>query len=253
MKETKSKSNKFQRKNTINGYIMMAPTLIGIAVFIAYPIVCSFMYSFQKINAGGSKWIGFQNYTWMFRDPFFWQSLKNTLFMAVLSVITGVAASFTLASLINSLTYAKKFFKCIFFTPNIVSIVAAATIFKFIFHSGDAGIVNYVLKNVFHMNPVGWFSDPSVSRYSIVILNLWKSLGYDTILFIAGLQSISKELYEAAEVDGATGFQKWRYITIPCMKGITSAIVISYTISSLKRFGDVYTIGGIAGDRKSVV
>lgn len=235
-------------KRDIAGWLMMAPLLIGIAVFVIYPMGQALVNSFYKTDGiTMQKFFGWKNYRWLMRDDFFWAAMGNTLYMAVLCVITGVSVTFVLASLINSLTHGKNFFKGLFFLPNVVSVVAVSVLFTFILNPTEYGMVNALLKKL-GIGPIGWFTDPSVARVSIVIMNLWKSIGYDTILFLAGLQNVPKDLYEAAEVDGAGTFRKWWNITIPCMKSVFQFVIIMYTISSLKRFSDVYMIGGTAGN-----
>lgn len=235
-------------KRDIAGWLMMMPLLIGIAVFVIYPMVQALINSFYKTDGiTMQKFFGWKNYRWLMRDDFFWTAMGNTVYMAVLCVITGVSVTFVLATLINSLARGKNLYKGLFFLPNVVSVVAVSVLFTFILSPTEYGMVNALLKKL-GIAPVGWFTDPSVARISIVIMNLWKSIGYDTILFLAGLQNVPRDLYEAAEVDGAGTFRKWWNITIPCMKSVFQFVIIMYTISSLKRFSDVYMIGGAAGN-----
>ncbi len=170
--------------------------------------------------------------------------------MGFLSVVMGIAASFILASLINSVKWTKgkkHFQRNLLFLPNVISAVATTLLFSFLFAPTKEGLLNFVL-GVFHISPIGWFTDPKYARFSIVLMSMWGALGYNTIIFIAGLQSVPRDLYEAAEVDGASGLKKWRYITIPYLRPIFVFMIIMGTIHAMKRFTDVWLIGGTAGN-----
>jgi multiple sugar transport system permease protein len=236
----------FMRKNGA-GYVMVAPMVVGILVFVVYPMIKALLYSFERTNGIVAKWVGIKNYVWIFNDAVFWKSVYNTFYMAVLSVVFSITVCFVLASLINSLSSGKNLFKGLYFLPNVVSVVAGAILFKYLFYPTDEGIVNFLLSKV-GIQSVGWFTSPTIAPLSIVIMSIWRSMGYDTILFLAGLQSVPREHYEAASVDGAGSLRQWWYITIPSMKPIFVFVIIMATINSLKRFSDVYMIGGIGGN-----
>lgn len=238
--------NTFFKRN-MTGYLLCAPLLLGIFIFVFYPMVQVLIYSFQSTNGISGTFNGLSNYKWIFQDDMFWTALKNTVYMAVLAVILDIIVCFVLASLINSLTFGKNFFKSLYFLPNVVSSVAVAMLFNFLFYPSQNGVINYFL-SFLGIDPVGWLVSPSTARLSIVIMGLWRSVGYDTILFLAGLQSIPREIYDAAAVDGANGLQKWWYITIPNMKPTFTFMIIMQTISTLRRFDDVWLIGGIGGN-----
>lgn len=242
----KKKSRNFFRQN-LAGYALCAPMLLAILIFVLYPMIQVVIYSFQSTNGISGTWRGFRNYQWVLTDSMFWNAAGNTLYMAVLGVIIDVVFCFVIASLINSLSVAKNFFKGLYFLPNVVSSVAVAMLFNFIFYPTENGILNYFL-SLFGISPIGWLVNPKLARFSIVIMGLWRSIGYDTILFLAGLQSIPGEIYEAAAIDGASGLQKWWYITIPNMKPTFTFMIMMLTISTLRRFDDVWMIGGSAGN-----
>lgn len=227
------------------------PLVIGVFAFAAYPMIAAFLLSFQRSsgNVLQGEWVGFSNYKYILSDVIFWESIYNTVYMGVLSVILGTGLSFILASLINSQlsTKAKNFFKGVFFLPNVVSTVATTLLFSFLFYPSKEGLLNFVLHFI-GIGPVGWFTDPAYSRFSIVLMSLWGAIGYNTIIFIAGLQGVPRDLYEAAEVDGARPIQKWLYITIPYLRTIFLFMIIMGTIHAMKRFSDVWLIGGSAGN-----
>ncbi|CAM3896511.1 carbohydrate ABC transporter permease [Lederbergia lenta] len=246
----KPNRKKFFTQQDLAGYAFSAPLVIGVLVFAIYPMVGALILSFKKsASSFGGEWTGLANYKYVLTDTMFWKSLYNTAYMGVLSVILGVSLSFILATLIHNVPWLKwrNFFKGVYFLPNVVSLVATSILFQFLFNPGSEGILNYVLGWV-GIEPVGWFTNPSVSRFSIVLMTLWGMLGYNTIIFIAALSSVPRDLYEAAEVDGANWMKKWLYITVPYLKPILLFMVIISTIGAMKRFTDVWLIGGTAGN-----
>lgn len=237
------------RKNS-TGYLFMLPLIVGIVVFSIYPMINAFILSLHRsANSSKGYWVGLANYQYVLEDPSFWESLYNTVYMGALSVVTGVGFSFILATIINNLlsTRVKNLFKAIFFLPNVVSAVATSIVFTFLFYPSREGVLNYIV-GMFGMEPVGWFTNPTFAPLSIVLMSLWSSLGYNTIIFIAGLQGVPRDLYEAADVDGASPLKKWFYITIPYMRSIFVFMFIIGIINSMKRFSDVWLIGGTAGN-----
>lgn len=244
------KRKRFFTSKDIAGYLFSAPLVIGVLAFAIYPMVGALVLSFQRSTTSfGGEWVGFNNYRFVLTDTIFWKSLYNTLYMGVLSVLLGVSLSFILATLIHNVPWMKwrNFFKGVYFLPNIVSAVATSILFQFLFHPSREGLLNFVLSFI-GIDPIGWFTNPSVSRFSIVLMALWGMLGYNTIIFLAGLTSVPSDLYEAAEVDGANAFQKWFYITIPYLRPIIFFMIIMSTIGAMKRFTDVWLIGGTAGN-----
>ncbi|MFC0394526.1 carbohydrate ABC transporter permease [Paenibacillus mendelii] len=238
-------------RNDWAGYAFSTPLLIGVLAFAIYPMLAALYMSFQQTSGSGltAQWVGLSNYTYILNDPIFWKSLTNTMYMGVLSMLLGIGVSFILASLINSLKWdlGKNMFKGIYFLPNVVSAVATSLLFSFLFYPDQAGLLNYVI-GWFGIEPVGWFTNSQYSRFSIVMMSMWGALGYNTIIFLAGLQSVPRDLYEAAEVDGASGIRKWLHITIPYLRPIFVFMFIMGTIGGMKRFSDVWLIGGTAGN-----
>lgn len=241
---------KFFTSTDIAGYIFSAPLVIGVFAFAVYPMIGALILSFQRAQSSfGGEWLGLANYRTVLTDSNFWKALYNTLYMGFFAVVLGVALSFILATLIHNVPWLKlrNFFKGVYFLPNVVSLVAVSILFQLLFHPGSEGVLNFVLGWV-GIEPVGWFTNPKFSRFSIVLMNLWGMLGYNTIIFIAALSSVPRDLYEASEVDGANWFDKWIYITVPYLRPIILFMVIISTISSMKRFTDVWLIGGTAGN-----
>ena len=161
--------------------------------------------------------------------------------MLVYQLVIAIPVSFILACMINKIVRGKAFFRAAFYLPNLTSIVAAVIVFRLVFYSSEAGIANYVIGLV-GIKPVAWFGEGSVIQFTTSLLGTWLVLGYYIIMFLAGLQSISKELYDAANVDGAKGIKQWMYITIPCSKGAFAFVFITGVIGCMQRFTDVYII-----------
>ncbi|PWU69358.1 carbohydrate ABC transporter permease [Gracilibacillus dipsosauri] len=232
------------------GLLFSTPLLIGIFGFAIYPMIAALVMSFQQTaNSLTGEWVGLKNYQYVLTDSMFWKSIFNTLYMGILSVILGVSLSFILATLIHNVPWLKwkNFFKGVYFLPNVVSLVAASILFTFLFSPGKEGLLNYAI-GLIGIDPIGWFTNPTFSKFSIVLMTLWGMLGYNTIIFIAALSSVPRDLYEAAEVDGANWFKKWFYITVPYLRPIILFMVIMGAITAMKRFTDVWLIGGTAGN-----
>ncbi|MBV6716373.1 carbohydrate ABC transporter permease [Paenibacillus chitinolyticus] len=250
-RKSKQVNRKRFTRNDCMGYLFSAPLILGVLVFAIYPMFAALYMSFQQTTGLtlSGNWVGWSNYTYVLQDPIFWQALENTFLMGILSVLFGIGLSFILASLINNLrwTFGKNFFKAVYFLPNVVSAVATSLLFSFLFFPSKEGLLNFVLGWI-GLDPVGWFTNPAVSRFSIVLMSLWGALGYNTIIFLAGLQSVPRDLYEAAEVDGASAYSKWLYITIPYLRPIFGFMLIMGTIGGMKRFTDVWLLGGTAGN-----
>ena len=246
----KNNRKRFFTRRDVAGLLFCAPLLIGILGFAIYPMVGALILSFKKSASSFSgSWVGLQNYKYVLTDTLFWESLYNTFYMGILAVVLGVVSSFILASLVYNVPSARlrNFFKGVYFLPNVVSLVATSILFSFLFHPGQEGLLNYMFSFI-GIDPVGWFTDPKFSRFSIVLMTLWGMLGYNTIIFLAALTSVPRDLYEAAEVDGANWLKKWFYITVPYLKPIIMFMVIIGTINAMKRFTDVWLIGGTAGN-----
>src|SRR5699024_7738345 len=175
----------------------------------------------------------------------FWNTVWNTFFIGLFQMLIAIPLGYIFATLINSATKGKNFFKVIFFLPNITPIVAAAMIFSFVLHP-ELGIVNYTLDSLGIPTP-DWFSSPSTSKWGLVGLTSWHWIGFVIIICLANLQAISPQLYESAKIDGANAFQRWLFITTPNMGSTFTFLIITGWIGALQRFNEVYVIGGASG------
>jgi len=230
----------------LTGYLFVLPLVAALLAFSYYPMLEALRLSFTNSNGVSGTYVGLSNYKYVLSDPLFWSALYNTVYMGLLSVVFGVILSFIFATLVNSLPFGQAFFKAIYFAPNVTSIIATALVFLFLFYPTDHGLANVFL-GWFGIGSLRWFADPRFARLGIVIMAIWHSIGYAMLIWLAGLQSVPRTLYEAADVDGAGKFQEWLYLTIPLLRPIFLFVVVVDTIGSFKRFADVYQIGGTDG------
>ncbi|MFC4402994.1 carbohydrate ABC transporter permease [Gracilibacillus xinjiangensis] len=236
---------KEKRKVEFSWYVFLLPSLIGILLFMVYPIVESFRLSFFQSNGTIENFIGLKNFQLVLTSSTFWNTVWNTFFIAFFQIAITIPLGFIFASMINSVRRGQNFFKVIYFLPNVTSIVAAAMIFQFVLHP-EMGVVNYALDSI-GLPTFKWFSSPSTSKWGVILLAVWHWLGFVIIICLANLQAISSEMYEAARIDGASKIQQWLFITIPNMSGTFAFLLITGWIGGLQRFNEVYVLGGPNG------
>jgi len=225
-------------------YLFILIPVFGVIMLNFYPLLRTLVMSFQN-NKG--TFIRTVNYEILFTDPQFILSIKNTVYMGILGILLNLPLAFVMAVMLNRIDFGQSFFKVLFLLPLIMSMVSVAYIFKFIFNADPGGIMNYFI-GLFHIPPQRWLTSPDMARESVVLMHLWRGMGYNVILFFAGLQSVPAEYYEAASIDGANEAHKIWYITLPCMKNTLTFVYITTSINLLKRFTDVYAIGRELGD-----
>ncbi len=249
--------NKQRLLENVCGYVFITPMLIGVTIMTLLPIIASFFLSFTDWNfLHGFKridFIGLRNFERLFADSIFWQAMKNNLIF-MLVVPATLALSLLLAVIINKYVYFKDMFKVIYFMPYISSVVAVAMVWQVLFHP-SYGPVNQMLMSIGISDPPKWIADVNFALPSIMMIMIWVSIGYNLIIYIAGLQSIPAELYEAAEMDGAKPWQQFRSITLPMLSPTTFFLLITGLIGTFKVFDlvQVLTGGGPANSTTVVV
>ena len=234
-----------KRSSQWTWYIFLLPSFLGILLFMVYPIFESLRLSFYQSNGTIEHFIGLNNFKTVLTSGPFWNSVWNTFYIGIFQILITIPLGFIFASLINSTPRGQNFFKVIYFLPNVTSIVAAAMIFAFVLHP-EMGIVNFALDAIGLPTPK-WLADPSTSKWAVILLSVWHWIGFVIIICLANLQAISTEMYEAAKIDGANGFQQWLYITVPNMAGTFAFLLITGWIGALQRFNEVYVLGGPNG------
>lgn len=224
-------------KEALTGYLYISPFFILYFIFGLFPILFSFYLGFQKWNGlGEMEFIGFQNFKWILTDSLFWTSLSNTLIIWVIGTIPQLVIGIVLAYALNSaLIKMKTFFRVSIFMPYVTSTVAVAIVFGIMFNNQDFGLFNSIL-GIFGVDPISWGTNFWGVKIAISTMVFWRWIGYNTIIYLAGLQGIPNELYEAADIDGATTRQKIQYISIPMLRPILILVVFTSTIGSLQLF-----------------
>ncbi|GGH18914.1 carbohydrate ABC transporter permease [Paenibacillus segetis] len=244
-------------KEQVAGYLFVAPLMIGLIVLTLIPVVGSLLLSFTNWNfvagMGAIKFAGFSNFVRLFHDDVFMKSLLNNLIFIITVPITLIVA-LILSILIDKHIYFKDFFKVIYFLPYISSVVAIAMVWQVLFHP-SLGPVNNFLMSIGFDNPPKWLADIDYALPSLMMIQVWILLGYNIIIFIAGLQSIPKDLYEAADIDGANTWVKFRNITVPCISPTTFFLLVTGIIGTFKIFDliQVLTQGGPANSTTVIV
>jgi len=235
------------RKNrTFWGYFFLTPQLIGLLAFSLIPLAFAIGLSFMSWDGFGDRsFVGLGNFIRQFTNAVFWKSLWNTVLYTVLYIPVGVTLSLLLALALNKIK-AKEFYRIFFFMPVVTSSVSVGVIWMWLLN-GDFGIINQFLE-MFGINGPQWLTNTNLVMVSIVLLSVWWQLGFNMIIFLAGLQGISKSYYEAADIDGASGFQKFRHITLPMLSPTTFFVSIMAVITSFQVFDQAFvmTSGGPA-------
>ncbi len=242
---TPDSRSSLKARDTIAGYLFIAPSLVGFVLFSLFPLVLTLILSVSEWNLvsglKGIHLVGFGNFRELMTDPSFWDSLKNNFKFVLFALPALLVLSFTLAILIQKFAYGKKLFKTIFFFPYISSVVAIATVWRVIFQP-SYGPINQILMSIGVQNPPKWLLDPNWALPTIAMMYIWQELGYYILIFVTGLQSISDTLYEAAEIDGANRWQQIRHITIPLVSPTTFFLFITGMISTFKIFDAVHIL-----------
>ncbi|UXH43374.1 sugar ABC transporter permease [Rossellomorea vietnamensis] len=225
-------------------YLFIAPAVILFSVFMLYPIISSFILSFQTGQGATLTFVGLDNYKRLLSDEIFHTALKNTFILLVIQVPIMVLLALVLASLLNSaLLRMKGFFRVTFFLPAVTSLVAYSIIFSIMLMND--GVVNQLLTSL-GFKAIPWLNDRFWAKASLIIAMTWRWVGYNMVIYLAGLQNIPEELYEAASMDGASRIRQFFFITIPQLKPVILFTVVLSTIGTLQLFDEpfVLTKGG---------
>lgn len=244
MKEKKKYLSKRKITEYCWGYFMIAPVTIGLGIFYFYPFFQVVYDSFFKIGAFDRRagFVGFDNYVKMFSDPQMWQTLSNTFKYVVIIVPGTVLFSLLIAVLLNAKVKGLSIFRVIYFLPAITMATAVSMVWRWIFN-GDFGILNGFL-GVFGVGPIQWLGNKDTALLCVCIVAVWSNVGYYMIILLAGIQGVPKVYYEASELDGATGWQKFRNITLPLITPTLFYVVIMVIIATFQTFDSIYLMIG---------
>jgi multiple sugar transport system permease protein len=240
---TSPRSRQFLDNDTVAAWTFLTPALILLFIFILYPIAYLFFLSFTagSFTSTGIYWVGLKNYWRLLINPDFWQVLSNTSYFALASVIPSIIIPLGLAVLLNRKLPFRGILRTAYFLPSIVSIVAAGLGFRWLFQTD--GPVNAGL-NLLGISPIPWLGDTFWAMPVLILLSIWKQLGFNMVVFLAGLQAIPPSRYEAAELDGANTWQQFWYITLPGLRPTLIFAIVTTVIFTLRSFEQVYVVTG---------
>lgn len=230
---------------TIAGYSFLTPASATMILFIFVPVVVAFYLSFFEWDLINPRtFVGFGNYTRIFKSSDFYLALRNTIYFVAVQLPLDFCLSLGVALLLNQKIRGLSIYRTVFFTPVVTSTVAVSAVWMWLYDP-FGGLFNYILELV-GMNPLGWLNDPKWAMPSVILMTVWKGLGYNIVLFLAGLQNIDSSLYEAAAIDGAKSWQQFRFITLPQLSPTMYFVFMMGIINSFKVFTqiDVMTPGG---------
>ncbi len=238
----KSKNSVFQELIRHRySYLFIAPAVILFCIFVLIPVITSFFLSFTKYNIlSPPQWVGLGNYRQiLFNDLRFWKALRNTAIYVAGIVPVGISISLSLAVAIDQKIKFKNLYKTMFFMPIVTSVIAYSVIWRWLFAGEKYGLINHWLIRL-GFRPVDWLMNPTSILPAIMIVAIWGGLGYNMFLLLAGLQTIPNTFYEAAEVDGATPWHKFWYVTLPLLRPTLVFVLIMSVINSFQVFEQVY-------------
>lgn len=235
-------------------YLFLLPAGVVLLVFFFIPFFQAFVLSFQDYSSSiyNPTWIGLQNYVKLFQSPIFYKVLLNTFLYLFIAVPILAIIPLFLAILINNKIKGITLYKILIYLPVIVSIVVAAIAFKWLY--ADQGILNYAMQKM-GFDAIGWLTDTRFSLISVIIVTIWKGIGYYMMIYLAALMSVPKELYEACDIDGANIFMKHLTVTIPHIMPTLALVSTISAISAMKVFAEIYvmTKGGPLNSSKTIV
>jgi multiple sugar transport system permease protein len=225
-----------KRKQNLIAYSFILPNLLGFAIFTLMPMALSLLLAFMNWDGANKiSWAGLNNFVELFRDTTFRIALGNTLYYVIFTVPLTMAVALGLALLLNMPIRGRNLFRTAFFFPYVASLVAVAVVWNMIFNPA-AGPVNQFLMSLGIQNPPRWTASVDWAMPTVILASVWKGMGYYMLIYLAGLQGIPTSLYEAASVDGASTWQKFRYITLPMLTPATFFVSIMCTIAAFKVF-----------------
>ncbi|MER5307556.1 sugar ABC transporter permease [Streptomyces sp. NPDC002773] len=236
-----------RRNLTAHGFLIGA--VLCFAVFSWYPMIREFFLAFQKTEGGQTTWVGLDNLVTVFNDPAFWQAWRNTLLFTLLALVFGFAVPFVVAVVINEFHHGQGYLRLLVYLPVMLPPVASVLLFKYLYDPGY-GLLNELFAFL-HLPEQQWLQDPDLSMLSVVIASTWMNMGGATLIYLAALQGIPGELYEAADLDGAGLLRKIWHVTIPQTRLILSLMLLMQVIATMQVFVEPFLLTGGAGPEGS--
>ncbi len=242
-------------KENIEAYYLLIPSILFFVLFHYFPIISALYMSFfdYKLVEAYHPFVGIENYIGLTHNKAFLDSFKNTLYYSVGTLFVGVALALFLAMIFDKTSLLVEFFKTLYFIPVVTSMVASSLVWQYIYQP-NVGLLNRVL-HFAGIGPYAWLLDAKLAMPSIIVMSIWKRLGFNIVIFLAGLKNIPDIYYDAALIDGTSRWQKFRYITLPLLKPITLFVFITTAINSFQVFTQVFvmTSGGPVGATETLV
>ena len=236
------KRMRYKHQQWLWGYLLLLPALIGFFVFMLYPMFTGVYLSFTAWGGFGPvKWVGLENWIKLLHDKHFLKAVWNTVYYTLGILAIGVPLALLLALLLNQkFLRGRNFFRAVYYLPVISMMVAVSMLWKWLL-SPNHGLVNYFLGFI-GLPKINWLLDPRWAMPGLILMSIWKGTGFNMVIFLAGLQGIPKMYYEAAEIDGANSWHKFRYVTLPLLSPTTYFIVITTMIHSFQIFQQAYIL-----------
>lgn len=222
------------------GWLFLLPTMTGLIILNIIPIFQTIYQSFFKTGAfgKGNVFIGFGNYSKLLQDSTVWQALWNTFKYALVEVPFSIAIALVLAVILNGKIKGRSIWRTIYFLPMVAAPAAVAMVWRWLYNS-EFGLINHLLNRI-GLSSVNWISDPGIAYISVAIVGIWSVIGYNMVLFFAGLQEIPRDYYEAAEIDGAGGVKQFFYITLPLISPTMFFVTVTRVIGAMQVFDSIY-------------
>ena len=227
-----------EKSEFVWGWLFIIPTMTGLIILNIIPIFQTIHQSFYKTGdfGKGNIFVGFNNYVKVFSDTEVWQALWNTIKYAFVEVPISIAIALVLAVFLNGKIKGKSAFRTIFFLPMVAAPAAIAMVWRWLYNS-EFGLIN----NILHVK-INWISNPSIAIYSIAVIGIWSIIGYNMVLFLAGLQEVPRDYYEAAAIDGATGVQQFFNITVPLISPTIFFVLVTSVIAAMQVFDVIFMV-----------
>ncbi len=239
--EKKSVFKKFVYSQKVAPYVFVLPFVLTFLIFFAYPVGSTFVMSFQKVAAENTAFVGLKNYKTLL-NPIFYKALKNSALYMVLSCAIMIPVPMVLAAMLNNKNMrCKGFFRSAMFVPALTSVVVAGVVFRMMFGELDGSFANQVI-SLFGKDPIIWLRKPVTVWIVFLLLCMWRWTGVNMMYYLSGLQQIPGDLYESADIDGATGWQKMRYITLPLLKPTTVYVLTISIFAGMAMFSESFLL-----------
>lgn len=247
-----------RRRESLTAFGLATPAVVLLIVFLVVPVVLAFALAFtdaRLVSPTPARFVGLRNFTQLFQDPTFYKSLRNTVYFAAVVVPLQAGLALMLALLVNAKVRGVNFFRTVYFLPVVTSMVVVSLLWTFLYR--EDGLVNHVISALTLGGVEGpdWLGDPATAMPAIILMSVWQGVGFHMIIWLAGLQTIPAELYEAADLDGATRWHRFRHVTWPGLRATRTFVLVTITIAAFSLFTQirVMTQGGPLDSTTTVV